>query len=1351
MPLKPNFGNMLGHGQLGLRSNLRTFTDLLDQSGSHRDLLAVVEPVITVTGWSLSGGTIYVAPFEYTYKGIRRDVKSVSAVGDPDLTRAETATLSSGEYYYDPNEVFDQDVFKWDDGVGTWQIPTILYDGSSDYLVSSSAGLTGLADGPKGTFSCWIKVDDYPASAGYILMNISSRCYIYISNLGRIEMRMRDSTPTEILRMRTDVLTKGVFHHVSGSWNLDGTPTADLYLDGVQSYNEVTAPTTGTIEYTTGEWAIAATQTGASPLDGVLGALWFTPDTEITGAALHTSFRNADGTPADLGYYGTKPTGNRPLIWINNPADILGENLGTGGAFAKQGSPTDYGYAPPNLTARLKWDQFPKLYVNLTDDSNPSDTTIVSHLGYHFATRAQIHPTLGADLLSGDGDFEDWTAGVPDNWNDGTGDGVLAEETSDTYKGNSSAKLSLVGTEGDDWKQIYYTVSDPVDGGIYRLCGYYKTDITTGSNVAQIKIKDSSDAKTVWSDGRLIRGDVQIPMDDTAGYWRYFCFDFYWNAAELPNDMQVELFISGTSAVADVYFDNVSVKRVWRYEFYEPRMTDSAIPATTSGSNDIFFGGKRTSTGGVGFINHDKFFEVAGGQLEWINQRSTIFVGGRFLSDPLAAASAPDAFDEGQEILFNDMRQAYSGLIQRLKVSDTLAQLDMQDVRTYFHIKLPRRVYADTDFANLYTTDWQGKVRPIFFGAKTNITPARIDYETGTNKYGKYEICDCTDAPNGIKAVDAVYAYTDKTQAALKSSANRITLTEDTHYTVDLTLGRFTVDVDIGPYVIVAGENDVLDFNDGGAQQAVLTAGLYTAAGLASHIQTQVDAESTDTITCTYSDSTNKFTLASDGGTFQLLLKTGTNKERSAYKLLGFTDSADKTGSTSYAGDDATFTDADTNHVLRCDAQGYKDDASGTYTGSANALIEIGADICRVLLIKFMDRPTSVIDEVSFVDARSRSTETLTMFINKSTSSKDIFERLEFSNIANIVIDGEGVVHYEVYVGTVPASTKTIYERDIQSFEAQKGYQDVYQTIRVLYDQDPSTGEARAREATDTSVRVRLGRQEIKEFPTYLKYSDNATSVCNRMLELSKQAARKLTLGVLGGSLIDHKVGDKVRLERDRALGSSGELAQESFRILSVKKDYIKGLVILEVTDDKITVASQACVSSCQLFCEISCQRECQLECQDFCKLNCEIGCETSCQDLCELECQETCQLGCLQVTCELTCQAGGCESVCQACEGAGCQEDCESACKTGCEVTCQDTCKLNGCQTVCQQEDCRQAACESSCRTDCRLGTSCQTGCQISEEAVDPCEASCQDACQLTCRDDCQLGACQFVDETAV
>jgi hypothetical protein len=365
------------------------------------------------------------------------------------------------------------------------------------------------------------------------------------------------------------------------------------------------------------------------------------------------------------------------------------------------------------------------------------------------------------------------------------------------------------------------------------------------------------------------------------------------------------------------------------------------------------------------------------------------------------------------------------------------------------------------------------------------------------------------------------------------------------------------------------------------------------------------------------------------------------------------------------------------------------------------------------------------------------------LYIKDSTDTKTIFETLEYSNIANIVVDGEGVVHYEVYVGTVPSGTTVVHDYEIQKFEVEKGYQDIYQTIRVLYDENPSTGEQRARESTDSSVSVRLGRQDIKEFETYLRYSDNATSVAGRMLELSKSAARKIKMTVMGGLLIDHRVGEKIKIIRKRALDASGTLYEGTFRILSIKKDYIRGTVDVELTDDRVTVASHQCVSSCQLHCELACQLDCELACQDVCEApGCEIGCEVSCEQFCQKNCQEDCQIAC-QTGCQVTCQAGGCESVCQACEGGGCQTDCELNCQTGCEVTCQTVCKTGGCQAECQQ------TCQDDCMTDCMTGCritpceNCQTGCK-----EEPCELACRTACRETCQTTCMIDTCEAVDE---
>jgi hypothetical protein len=86
---KPGFGELLGHGEFGIRSNMRTFKDLLDVTGSGRQVIAQVQPVLELdsTRWSLSAGAVYVQPFEYKYGYFRRDVVGMSAIGDVDLTR----------------------------------------------------------------------------------------------------------------------------------------------------------------------------------------------------------------------------------------------------------------------------------------------------------------------------------------------------------------------------------------------------------------------------------------------------------------------------------------------------------------------------------------------------------------------------------------------------------------------------------------------------------------------------------------------------------------------------------------------------------------------------------------------------------------------------------------------------------------------------------------------------------------------------------------------------------------------------------------------------------------------------------------------------------------------------------------------------------------------------------------------------------------------------------------------------------------------------------------------------------------------------------------------------------------
>jgi hypothetical protein len=1377
---KPGFGELLGHGEFGIRSNLRTFKDLLDQSGSGRQVIAQVQPVLELdsTAWSLSAGAVYVQPFEFNYGYFRRDVVGMSAIGDVDLTRGETTTLNAGEYYYDPNQSYDTEVYKWDQADARWQISAWTFDGSSDYMtISEGAGWNQLpiANGKEMFISFWMKKSSLPSGNEYIISSKNQKFAAYIGTDGNAYIIGKNAAGATILNLKTAVnVCDGTWHHIMASCNLADTD-ADIYLDG--TVKTTTTATNDTIDFTDSPWGIGADPDNSGHYEGDMGQLWFINDIPVnpkTGgdegcddSDIRDWFYNSTlslpaDIPADGILYLTKPpfgaaaktvNSYKPLIWlfeqkgfntVTQDAVNAGLNNGRGGNFGDQGTITEATTRPTNNVAAETWDQFPQVYIRLSDGSNPADTTSVVHLGFHFASKAQSHPALGPELL-GNGNMETWTGGVG-AWDLGSWTEVgaqLAQETTDPWAGTYSASFA----GGADY--IYQDISSPVNGGMYRLCGYYKTTATLdpATEYFGIKIKDSADALSVDNDGRSNAANVIVACTNTAGEWRFFCFDYIWNGDLLTNNMRVELHGVGLDAGENVYFDDISLKRIWRYEFYEPKITASSIPAVSSGSAGIYFGGKRTSVGSVGFINQDAFWEPIAGQLEWINQKCKIYAGGNFLTEPLTASNTY-GYAEGQEILFNDMRQAFTGLIQNIKVTDSAATLGLQDIRAHFHIKLPKNVFDDATFADLDAANWQGKVRPMLFGAKRNITPARIGYEVTNSKYGNYEIADCTDAPNGIKEIDNVYAYVNKEAADRvdTTAVARLKLVSGTDYTKDLANGRFTIDADVGPYLVTAGENDIIDFEDFGTttRACTLDAGLYTAATLVAEVQAEMRAETADTINVSYSETTNKFTIQNDAGNFKLLLKTGAGKERSAYSLLGFTGDADKSAAATYSSDTVTFTSADTDHIIRCNAQGYKDDASGTYTGTNAALIQKGADICRCLLLAFMDRNANEIDTTAFAAGRDAS-ESLAMYLNESTSSKDIFESLEFSNIANIIVDGDGKVHYNVYLGSNPSVTPvTIHDYEIQNFEAEKGYSDIYQTIRVLYDQDPTTGKYRAREAQDTSVGVRLGRRDVKEFKTYLRYSDNANDAAKRLLSQAKQAARRLKMGVLGGILIDHKVGDKIFVERARALGAAGSLAGESFRILNIKKDFIRGKVDVDCTDDLTSLAPKVCINTCQLYCKLDCQLDCQRDCQTGCQIRCETGCQHGCQSLCQLECQAACQLDC-QTGCQQNCQVG-CETVCQACEGTTCQTNCELACQTGCQIICQTVCQTGGCQADCQ------ANCQGPCQINCKTG--CEIDCQACGQDSGPCQTSCelepcQANCQVWCQDSCQTVSCETPDES--
>ena len=115
--------------------------------------------------------------------------------------------------------------------------------------------------------------------------------------------------------------------------------------------------------------------------------------------------------------------------------------------------------------------------------------------------------------------------------------------------------------------------------------------------------------------------------------------------------------------------------------------------------------------------------------------------------------------------------------------------------------------------------------------------------------------------------------------------------------------------------LIVSDSNKYIDLTDGtGTVAATVATGIYESPiELATAIKTALDAASApsdaDTFTVTFSSSTGKFTIASDGTVMSLLWKTGThgadNADDHIGTLIGFSDAADDTGALTYTADSA--------------------------------------------------------------------------------------------------------------------------------------------------------------------------------------------------------------------------------------------------------------------------------------------------------------------------------------------------------------------------------------------------------------------------------------------------------------
>ena len=226
------------------------------------------------------------------------------------------------------------------------------FNGSNQYLNRTSA-LSGISDGTNITLAFSFKVDVVGSGDGYLieLHNGSSRstginCF-FNDGSDNFSFSCFNTSATGDGNNYVFSGNSASNSVVAGAWNTvlisANASNAYIYFNGTSL--SLTTSLGSNINLDLANWGIGRRDdNGTLYLDGNIGFLYFNNSyIDFSQEANRLKFFDAFNNPVDLGEDGSTPTGSQPLIYMNEGFH-LGTNLGSGGNFTPQNTPTDGGY-----------------------------------------------------------------------------------------------------------------------------------------------------------------------------------------------------------------------------------------------------------------------------------------------------------------------------------------------------------------------------------------------------------------------------------------------------------------------------------------------------------------------------------------------------------------------------------------------------------------------------------------------------------------------------------------------------------------------------------------------------------------------------------------------------------------------------------------------------------------------------------------------------------------------------------------------------------------------------------------------------------------------------------------------
>jgi hypothetical protein len=228
------------------------------------------------------------------------------------------------------------------------------FDGTNDYM-TRGADLTGSADGKKGIFSGWLRIDGGNGGDLGIIVNHTSLFATHRAENNILRVFGSNSVGATILDLRTSntYLSGASWIHMLASWDLATAGARHIYINDVSDLVQTTF-TNDNIAYAQTNWGCGARPNDATQkFNGCLAEIYFTQGQylDFSIADNRRKFITPGLKPADLGPDGSAPLGFSPMVYLRlgdgQAASNFATNLGTGGNFSITGS-LDTGSTSPS-------------------------------------------------------------------------------------------------------------------------------------------------------------------------------------------------------------------------------------------------------------------------------------------------------------------------------------------------------------------------------------------------------------------------------------------------------------------------------------------------------------------------------------------------------------------------------------------------------------------------------------------------------------------------------------------------------------------------------------------------------------------------------------------------------------------------------------------------------------------------------------------------------------------------------------------------------------------------------------------------------------------------------------------